>query len=291
MNKSTFLHHKFAIAATGLAVLAAAAPAHADEQLFGFVRGSETLPKGKSEVYQFVTMRTGKAEGSYYGFDFETEVEHGFTDKWQASLAVEQHYFNNSGVNGDRDALDDTDAYKFGGLAASTKYNLWSPFKDPLGVALRLEGGYLWHDEVDGLLQHERYVAPEIDLQKNFLDDTLITEAWGGAEWAWGKQPAEQYPKEMSFQGGMGVSYRFAPNWFFGPEINSRAEYPQFDFGNFEHVVVYAGPSLHYSSERWWVTLSYVYQVWGNGVDEPADGKTYAEETTSKVRLKVGFNF
>jgi len=74
--------------------------AKADEQLFGFVRGAETLPQGKSEVYQFITMRTGKAEGSCYGFDFETEIEHGFTDKLQASLSIEQSYINNHGVNG-----------------------------------------------------------------------------------------------------------------------------------------------------------------------------------------------
>ena len=266
-------------------------PACADEQLFGFVRGAETLPKGRSELYQFVTLRAGKAEGSYYGFDFESEIEHGFTDKLQASFAVEQRYIKNHGVNGDRDALNDTDAYRFGGVSGSAKYRLLSTFKDPLGVALRLEGGYLWHDEVDGLLEHEFYIAPELDLQKNFRDDTLITALWLGAEWAWGKQPAEQYPRELSFQSGTGVSYRFAPDWFIGLEGRIRAEYPMFDFNNFEHVVSYAGPSLHYSSKRWWATLTYVYQVWGNGVGEPADGKTYAEETDHQVRLKIGFNF
>lgn len=46
-------------------VVAVACPARADEQLFGFVRGAGTLPQGKSEVYRFVTLRTGKAEGSY----------------------------------------------------------------------------------------------------------------------------------------------------------------------------------------------------------------------------------
>lgn len=265
--------------------------ARADEQLFGFTRGAETLPQGRSEVYQFLTLRTGKAEGSYYGTDFETEVEHGFTDKFQASISLEQHYFNNSGVNGSRDALDNTDRYRFGGLATSAKYRLLSPFKDVIGLAARIETGYLWFDEVDGLVQHEIYVAPEIDLQKNFRDDTIIWVMNGGVEMAWGKQPAEEYPHEMSLQGGTGVSYRFAPNWFAGVEGNVRAEYPMFDVQNFEHVVTYAGPSLHYSAERWWVTLSYAYQVWGNGVGEPADGKTYAEETTSKVRLKVGFNF
>ena len=271
--------------------MSAALVVNADEQLFGFVRGAETLPKGKSEIYQFVTMRTGKAEGSYYGFDFETEVEHAFSDKFQASFAVEQRYINNRGVDGDRDGLDDLNAYKFGGIALSGKYRLLSPFKDGLGLALRLETGYLWNDEVGGLAEHEVYLSPEIDLQKNFLDDTLICDLNLGAEWAWGKQPAEEYPHEVSLKAGGGISYRFAPNWFIGVESNFRSEYPLFDLGFFEHAAVYAGPSLHYSSKRWWVTLTYVNQVWGEGVDEPNDGKTYAEEVDHQVRLKVGFNF
>src|SRR5262245_5324589 len=127
------------------ALLAAGSQARADEQFFGFTRGAETLPQGRSEIYQFVTMRAGKAEGRYYGFDFETEFEHGFSDKFQASISIEHHYFNNKGVDGDRDALDDVNAWRWGGLASSAKYNLLSPFKDPLGLAVRLEGGYLWH--------------------------------------------------------------------------------------------------------------------------------------------------
>src|SRR5262245_61687020 len=124
--------NKQILRSVALTVTACAISARADEQLFGFVRGAETLPKGKTEIYQFVTMRTGKAEGSYYGFDFETEVEHGFSDCFQASFAVEQRYINNHGVDGDRDGLDDMNAYRFGGLIGSAKYNVLSPFKDPV---------------------------------------------------------------------------------------------------------------------------------------------------------------
>jgi Family of unknown function (DUF6662) len=123
--------------------------ARADEQLFGFTRGAETLPQGRSELYQFMTLRTGKAEGSYYGSDFETEVEHGFTDKFQASLSLENRCINNHGVNGDRDALDDKDNYRFGGVTAAAKYRVLSTFEDPVGLAFRVESGYLFNDEVD----------------------------------------------------------------------------------------------------------------------------------------------
>jgi hypothetical protein len=91
----------------------------ADEQLFGFTRGVETLPQGRSELYQYVTARTGKAEGDYLGLDIETEAEHGFTDKFQASILLAQHYFNNYGVDGSRDALNDSNKYRIGGLATS----------------------------------------------------------------------------------------------------------------------------------------------------------------------------
>jgi hypothetical protein len=261
--------------------------AQADEQLFGFVRGAETLPARRSELYQFATLREGKDEGGYYGTDFETEYEYGITDQFQASLSLVQHYFNNHDVPD----LPNRNNYRFGGFEGSAKYRVLSPFKDPLGLAFRVEGGYLLSDEVDGLKQHERYIKPEVDLQKDFLDDRLICALDLGAEWAWGKLPAEQYPKEMAFEAAAGVAYRFAPNWFAGVEVHNRTEYPQFDFGNFEHTVVYAGPSIHYSQKNWWATLTWNYQVYGKGIDEPASGQTFAEETRQIVRFKVGFNF
>jgi hypothetical protein len=271
-------------------VILATATVRADEQFLGFTRGAETLPSGRSLLYQFMTLRTGKAEGSYYGADFQTEIQHGFTDKFQASLSIVQHYFNIHGVNGDRDALNDQDNYRFGGVIESAKYRVLSTFEDPLGLALRLETGYLFHDAVSGLREHEFYVAPELDLQKDFRDDTVIFVLNLSPQWAWGQEPAAQY-RELALQSAAGMVYRFAPNWYVGAEATLRAEYPDFDLNNFEHVVVYAGPSLHYSAKRWWITLTWVYQAWGNGVGEPADGKTYKEETGQQIRLKVGFNF
>ena len=115
------------------------------------MRAAETLPAHRWGLNQFVTLGEGKSEGTYYGTHFETEAEYGFTDQFQASLSLIQHYFYNKGVDGDRDALDNTNGYRFGGFEGSAKYRVLSPFKDPIGVALRLEGGYLLHDEVDGL--------------------------------------------------------------------------------------------------------------------------------------------
>src|ERR1700745_850125 len=96
--------------------------ARADEHLFGWVLGAETLPSRHAEAYEFLTFRTGKAEGTYLGWDSETEVEYGLTDQFQASLSLENHYFYNKGVNGDRDELNDTNGFRFGGVALAGKY-------------------------------------------------------------------------------------------------------------------------------------------------------------------------
>lgn len=37
--------------------------AHADENLFGYVKGAETLPEGAAELYQWVTVRDNKGQG------------------------------------------------------------------------------------------------------------------------------------------------------------------------------------------------------------------------------------
>ncbi len=282
----TPLHSLRRAALASLIALAAIPEAHADEHLFGRTRGVETLPKGKYDFYQFTTARWGKDSGSYLGWDFNTEVEYGVSDKLTLGLDVIQHYFDVEG----NEELGTFDYYKFGGFEASAKYNVLSPFKDGIGLSFRFETGYLFYDDVGGFPQEEILVSPSILLQKNFRDDTLIVALNLGVEWAWGKQPAEEYNKEVSFDGALAVAYRFAPNWFLGAEGRIRSEYPLFDLSFHEHTAVFVGPALHYGSQKWWATLSYGYQVWGKGVDEPA-GKTYAEEAQNEVRLKIGFNF
>lgn len=272
-----------------------ATPALADENIFGFAHGSETLPQGHVDLYQYATLREGKPEGKYHGYDFETEAEYGITDRLQAGLSVEQHHFKNTGVNGANDALDDQNRYAFGSVNATVKYNLKSPFKEnDFGLAFRSENGWSPFDEVAGAPQDMVYTNNSLIFQKNFLDDTLVTVFNIGYELAWGKRPAEEYTRESAIDQAAGVSYRFISNWSFGLEETYRAEYPMFQLGvplnGLEHAVMYVGPTLHYGSQRFWATASWVHQVWAS---DPTEGgnQTYAEETKNKFRFKIGFNF
>lgn len=276
--------------AAGLAILGGAtcaSSAHADENLFGYLTGAETLPAGHWDFYQVTTARTGKDGGDYLAWDSETEVEYGFTDRFQASLSVDQHYFDVENVDG----LDNQNRYRFGGASVLGKYRVLSPFKDAVGLALRTEVGFHRYDEVAGIIERETLFAPGVALQKNFLDDTLITVANAGVGLTWGKQPAEEYDYEFAVTGGAGVSYRFAPNWFAGLEGRYRSEFPRMNLGEHEHSVFFAGPSLHYGAQKWWVTATWAYQVWGHEVDAVESGKAFAEESRNEFRLKLGLNF
>ncbi len=267
------------------AFLCTAASIRADENLFGYVSGAETLPKGHYDLYQTTTARSGKDAGYYRGWDFETEAEYGVTDQFQVSGTIVQHYFNIKNVPG----LDNQDRYQFGGVELAAKYRFTSVFKDGYGLALRPEIGFMRYDDVAGILQRMIYVAPTLLYQKNFLDDTLVFAANGGVQLAWGKKPAEEYEHELSLKAGAGLSYRFASNWFAGIETHGVSEYPMFN--QYEHTVVFAGPSLHYAARRWWATLSWAYQVWGNEVSPTVHNMAFAEETRNEFRLKLGFNF
>lgn len=261
----------------------------ADENLFGRVRGAETLPKGHIDFYQITELAEGKDSGSFRGWGFETELEYGFTDQLQGSISLINRFFD---IKGHPQEYDDSYRYRFGGIESSLKYRLWSPFKDPIGIAFRFELGYRPFDEVAGLPQQEFHAAPELILQKNYLDDTLITEVNLGFQMAWGKLPAEDYDRELMLRGAVGVSYRIAPNLFLGIEGRIVSEFPRFHLNDNEHTVFFAGPALHYGGQKFWVTAAWGYQFWGRGdSDEPHNGKTYAEEPRNDFVLKVGLNF
>lgn len=265
----------------------------ADENLFGWAKGSETLPKGHIDLYQFTTLRTGKADedGSYNAYDFETEIEYGLCDQFQLGFSVAQNYFSGSMLDDDGDDLTKT-SYRFGGLAASGKYRFKSPFIDGYGLALNTQTGFNWHDETAGIKENHLYIAPTLIFQKNFLDNTLITVASAGFDMGWGKKPAEEYSKELGLESRMGISYRFAPNWFVGLEGRIRSEYPDFKIQDNEHYVVFVGPNLHYGTEKFWATLAWAYQVYGNEADDQQEAhRAFAEQVQNEIRLKVGFNF
>ncbi len=276
-----------------------ASPARADENLLGYVYGAETLPQGKWEAYQWVTLRTGKAAGSYRAFDLRTELETGLTDKLQAAFYLNTRSHHIAGVPG----LEERDSFAFQGASAEFKYRLKSPYIDGYGLALYVEPGYNRIDKIDGEVEEEVELETKVIFQKNFLEDTLI---WSvnytlEPEWAVGGEeeeshvavPAEQEEehetrRELAEELTSGISYRVAARWFVGTELRLHSEWP--DLSHREHLAAFLGPTLHYGGERYWWTATVLPQIWG-WPDDAVTDLQLDEHERLELRFKLGVNF
>lgn len=282
----------------GLAALAAT-PAAADENYFGYAYGAETLPKGGTEAYLWITDRRGKDKGDYAAQDYKLELEHGITDRLQVSgyLNFESHK-----VRGLEPEFENVSRnFGFKGSQVAFKYNVLSPYQNKgWGIAFYVEPGWSRIDNVSGEKATEFELELKAILQKNFLDDRLIwaTNLTLEPEWekvkegdpATGKAETE-WEKELAIEATTGLSYRVASNWFLGLEGRYHSEYPDWTNGlNREHYAFFAGPNIHYGGKKWWFTLTYLPQVYGSP-NGPGRSLFFEEHEKRELRLKIGYNF
>jgi hypothetical protein len=284
--------------ATVLAVCGAVtAPVHADENIFGYVYGSETLPKGEWEAYQWATWRHGKGAGSYDAVDLKTELEYGITDRFQASAYLNTIYqrIRDTGPiedDGTRE-FQNTTGFGFQGVAMELKYALTSPYKDPLGIALYLEPSYSRINRVSGASGTEYEIEPKLILQKNFMEDRLIAAMNISGEFEWERYPDNSpTERELKLEVSAGLSYQFAPNWYAGVEGKVQSIYANMNLGDREAWAVFAGPSIHYAVKKWWVTLAVLPQIMGGPRDPALSSRLHLDEfERTEVRLKFGYEF
>jgi opacity protein-like surface antigen len=278
--------------------------AEADESLFGILKGAETLPKNALEVVQHVTRRYDKGQGTYEAIDTKTELEYGITDRATAAVYVLGQSIRTEGllINGYL-PKDESYGLRPSGVEASIKYNFLSPAKDDFGLASYFATSYSWLDPHSGQNKKKLTFELEMLMQKYFIDGEVIwvgnvgmesTMAQRGeiadlpADFEWSTKPE----MEIGFKAGTGLSYRFASNWFAGAEVVYETEF-ETDVGQ-ERRSVQAGPTLHYGSKDWWLSVSYLPQISGGG--EKYDGQSdenlhLIEKTKQEIRLKLGFNF
>ncbi|MDR3391911.1 MAG: hypothetical protein P4L77_09255 [Sulfuriferula sp.] len=287
-------------------VLLSAGGAQADEALFGYLKGAETLPKGASELVQHLTRRWDKGEGEYTAYDSKTEFEHGFTDRFSGAIYVLGQSVDSKGLQIDGYIPADINSgMKYSGMEVSAKYNFLSPAKDDFGLAVYVSGAYTQLDPHSGQKKDKYTVETWLLAQKNFLDDQLVWVGNVGLESTYAVRlpiegmtmTQEQWPTtpemEIAVLAGTGLSYRVAPNWFVGAEALYDTEF-ETEVGQ-ERWSIQAGPNVHYGAKDWWFTATWLPQLAGGGF-ETYPGQTdtnlqLIEKTKQEFRLKVGFNF
>ncbi len=175
----------------------------ADEQLCGFVRGAETLPRGSVRSFtNSSSLHDGKAERHVLRLRFRVG-----DSNMALPIASRPASRSNSIISTTRESMvtamhwTTRTPIASAGEASRGSIGCSAPSRIRSVSPLRLESGYLWNDEVDGLPQ--KRVLPQTGdrfpegFPRRHDHSRVRTSA---AEWAWGKQPAEEYPREFSYE-------------------------------------------------------------------------------------------
>jgi len=304
--------------ALALLVTASIAPwATADENLWVYTKGTDTRPQGSWEIKMTDIIRLGKNSGSYEFHDIRPEIEYGITDR--LTIGAEMMLFHHDYEDVEWAPMVDTQGGPGGsfndtniaGYEVTLKYNLLSPYKDFIGASLGFSYEYRDRYRLDGAEIDQHSLVPQLFLQKNFLDDTLVLAFLAKMELERRRSPGV-LEEEIAFDLATGLSYRIAPKWFVGIEARWQSDFlspeedgvaegrrSSWDWGEWAlgdqfQYGLYVGPSIHYAEEDWWVTLGALWQVKGWSADGPEasnQGRNWDEHERWHIGVIVGFEF
>lgn len=222
----------------------------AQDRLFTFTHQSNVLNKGQREIEVWNTMATGK-DKFYRGFDHSIEFEMGLGSNLQTSFYLDHGYSKGIESNGTTENIAEESHFSF---KNEWKLKLSDPVADAIGSALYFE---------------TKLATDEVELEGKFIFDKKIGNSLHAlnivSEYAFldelennGSKIDVKKEKELNFNLNYGYSYRVNENLSLGLELmnNNRNEGDKWIYST-----LYAGPSLSYNAEGFWINLSFVPQI------------------------------
>ena len=284
--------------------------ASAEESMFAYVYTTDLLPQGAKEVEQWMTWRHQKIAGTYDQIEGRTEFEYGLTDRLQVALYLNYNWtqaYRNGPFGATTPPEQFADFYpgpddhfnkaRLVGVSGEAIYRILSPYTDVFGLALYTE---------PTVGKNFFEVENKIIVQKNFLDD-LLTVAFNftyAPEFRNLLDPADPtgtatgWQEETDINYALAVSYRFIENWSAGFEFVNEHEYNGFVFNHESNSGYYLGPTLHYGGERFFVTMTALWQMpWASAHSDTVPGALVNgyildnDFERFRFRLKAGYTF
>lgn len=248
----------------------------AQDRYFGYTYTSNVLPKGAIDVELWHTSRIGHLNQFYHGLDQRLEAEFGLGKNWQTAF-----YFNryqtrfSSGTDGTQTSSEI-------GFSNEWKVKLSDPNQNKLGFSLYGEWGIKGGDE----LELEAKAILDKSFGKHLLALNIVGEQEKEFEW---KNNASEAEKENKMELDFGYMYNIHPNFGLGVELRNHNEIKD---GDWEHSVLFGGPTINYRSDRWFVIGSFLPQ-WRNlrKTSEAPFNKVLDEHERMEARILVGISF
>jgi hypothetical protein len=246
-----------------------ASVARANEHHFAFTYESSTLPAGTGEIEPWTTFRAGR-QSHFVEFDNRLEFEGGITDRLQTSL-----YFNFGGVSLG-DGADRTDTFLFQGISSEWKYRVLDSVADAIGLAFYGElGASPSEAELELKLILDKRIGPWLFALNLVLEPELEFSGAGTG---------------LDFHADLdvGAAYFITPQLSLGLELRNQNTVS--DHEGFEYSVLYAGPTLSFSTRRWWMTVSATPQLPAFYGATPTDVRNFTDHEVINARALLGFH-
>jgi hypothetical protein len=233
-----------------------------------FTYTADTLDKGETEIEQYVDMTPVRALSTIYGdkvwymaTQFQTEYEHGLTDRLELGLYLALMPDPGSGYQDTATLTEGT------GFKERLRYRLSDAGEWPIDVAL-------YGELVEYTNEFE--IEAKIILERRFGKLRIAANAWAEREFYYlspklGASP----PQDWVLNPTIGATYQIIPEFHAGVEYWMRVEFPDpapnprpFSVGP-NHFV---GPALMFNfGQFWWSTGVYLRANDFNRVAQPLD--------------------
>src|SRR3954469_20916029 len=235
--------------------------ASADPRPFTFTYDTYPVGKGNIEYEQWVTWQTHKEdEPGFSRFNFRHELEFGLADNFDLAVYLPNWYYEDS---------DEKTGAKFDTISVEGIFYAMNPVTDPIGLGIYTEIAVGSHEiELENKLLLQKDIG-NWTIAYNLILETEIEGVFGGEE---------ESEVEGVLRHALGVSYAIAPGWQLGAEVFAESVYE--DWSHYEHTTAWAGPTIGYAAERWFITGTAAYQL-TDTEDEP----------DWQLRVITGFSF
>lgn len=236
-----------------LVVLCAAGQGRADERHFGYSYESNVMPDGGKDLETYTTFRYGRDQ-FYSGLDQSVELETGLPGNVSTSLYL--NYTQESSLDTAGNVVWNP---QFDGVANEWRFKLADNVADPVGFGLLFE--------------------PEVKPDEMELETKVILDKkTGDLLWTFNVTAEPEYHLVdgtwgLTLSPSVGIGLFTSNHFLVGLEsqwrnffVNNQPSQPIQQTAS----ILSLGPSLSYTTENWWVTLTILPQIaslMGSGLD------------------------
>lgn len=247
----------------------------AQDRYFGRTYTTNILPKGNFDIELWHTSRFGHEGQYFHAMDQKFEYEVGLGRNVQTAF-----YFNRfqKSISDSAGSINQSSEI---GFSNEWKWKVSKP-TSPLGVALYGELG-VKGDE----LELETKLILDRSFGKNLIAFNAVYELEFEAERENAENEFELEETPLEFD--LAYLRNFSTSFGAGIELRDHNEIAK---GLWEHSVLFAGPTINYRGDRWFVIANYLPQLGNLHKTSVAPGKKVLDEhERAEARILIGFSF